>query len=138
MEIYNSLKYILGTRPRSFMSGNICFEFSVQCTSPIALSLRKKKMYLHTLEKWVGMLSSRVITKFPSNVLDLKMIQDMKKKFWETVTERFSCGKLLRKKLFLLLDKCYIRNAIQKIRKNTSNLSELLLEIYKKWIQSQY
>ncbi len=28
----------LGTRPRSFISGNICFEFSVQCIKPRYLS----------------------------------------------------------------------------------------------------
>ncbi len=50
---------------RSFISRNICFEFSVQCTSPIALLLRKEKKYLHTLEMWVSVFSSWVIKNFP-------------------------------------------------------------------------
>ncbi len=29
--LYINCMYKLGTRPRSFISGNICFEFSVQC-----------------------------------------------------------------------------------------------------------
>jgi hypothetical protein len=54
--------------------------------------------------------------------------------FWETLSERFLSGKLLRMKMFsCFFDKCYIPNvSLQKIRKNSSNLRDLLLEKYKK------
>jgi hypothetical protein len=37
----------LGTRPRSFISGNICFEFSVLClSSGVHLLILIKKIYI--------------------------------------------------------------------------------------------
>ncbi len=41
----------LGTRPRSFISGNICFKFSVQCLCRVALFLAKLFIILPRTKK---------------------------------------------------------------------------------------